>query len=67
MTLTIFQGKLKCASCTKIIPASKVLMLAKTVDELQEVKINHLCLPCHTYSQKQRKEPLRLEIFVYDV
>ena len=63
MSLKIFEGKLKCASCCKIIPTSKVFMLKQVVNGLQEVGINHLCLPCHKYSSKIR--PLHLEIVVY--
>jgi hypothetical protein len=63
MTLTIFEGKLKCACCNKIIPVSKVFMIEKAVDGLQEVKINHLCLPCHNY--KQQHKSVRVEVIVH--
>lgn len=55
MTVSISKDKLKCSCCTKIIPNGRVMMLDKPVGDLYEVKINHLCLPCHTYVSNIRK------------
>ena len=55
MTVIISHNKLKCECCKKIIPNGRVLMLDKPIGDLYEVKINHLCLPCHTYISNSRK------------
>ena len=55
MELKIHLGKLKCACCCKIIPNGRVMLYDKPIGDLYEVKINHLCLPCFTYTTNIRK------------